>query len=191
LHTITNTTDHVARLASDLLDVARLQAGSMPMLRTRLDIAVLVKQVVDGFRDLWAGQHELILDLDVQDVFVDADPDRLEQVLGKLLENAAKYTPPASTVRVVCTRADNGAQVAVIDQGIGLPDGAAAELFRPFTRAANAIDRHIKGLGLGLHIARQVVEAHGGRIWCTSDGDGQGSTFYVWLPLADAAPDPS
>jgi signal transduction histidine kinase len=187
LHTITNTTDHVARLASDLLDVARLQAGSMPMVRIRMDVALLVKQVVDGFRNQWAEERELILELDEQQMFIDGDTDRLEQVFGNLLENAAKYSPSATTVRLACTVVDNGAQVAVTDEGIGLPEGAADALFRPFTRAANAIDRHIKGLGLGLHIARQVVEAHGGRIWCTSAGDGQGSTFYVWLPLVDTA----
>ena len=186
LQTISNSTDHVARLASDLLDVARLQAGSMPMVRTRMDITLLVKQVVNGFRDQWADQRELILELNAQNVFIEGDADRLEQVFGNLLENAAKYSPSASTVRLACAVVDHGAQVVVVDHGIGLPEGAAANLFRPFTRAANAIDRHIQGLGLGLHIARQVVEAHGGRIWCTSACDGQGSTFYVWLPLVDA-----
>jgi len=184
--TIASTTDHVTRLAADLLDVARLRTGTLPMAHATIDVGSLIQQVVNGFRDQWEGERELLVESDIQEVFVEGDPDRLEQVLGNLLENAAKYSPPTTRVRLVSSADASGVQVAVVDQGIGVPVGAVDTLFQPFSRATNAVDRHIQGLGLGLYIARQVVEAHGGRIWCASIGDGQGSTFYVWLPRLSA-----
>ncbi|HEY3057538.1 MAG TPA: ATP-binding protein [Chloroflexota bacterium] len=180
--TIASTTDHVTRLAADLLDVARLRSGTLPIAHDTIDVGSLIQRVVNGFRDQWEGERELILESHPEQVLVEGDPDRLEQVLGNLLENAAKYSPPTTAVRLVCSADSTGVQVGVVDEGIGVPAGAVDALFQPFSRAPNAVARHIQGLGLGLYIARQVVEAHGGRIWCSSTGDGQGSTFTMWLP---------
>jgi signal transduction histidine kinase len=184
LRTIATSTDHVARLASDLLDVARLRAGSLPILRTRFELSELLDRVVESFNDQWDGQRELTLDTATADVVIDGDPDRLQQVFGNLLENAAKYSPAGSPIRLSSTVDAVGVQVAVADQGIGVPEASARTLFEPFGRAPNAIERQIQGLGLGLYVARQLVDAHHGRIWCTSAGDGLGAVFYVWLPRA-------
>jgi signal transduction histidine kinase len=80
-----------------------------------------------------------------------------------------------------------GFRVSVTDTGIGVAEGARAALFQPFGRAPNAISQYVQGLGLGLYICRQIVETHGGRIWVESPGEGEGSTFHVWLPASDDA----
>jgi len=144
LRTIASSTDHVARLASDLLDVARLRSGTMPIQRTAIHLNALLQQVADGFRDQWEGQRELILELDTGNVSIDGDPDRLEQVFGNLLENAAKYSPPGAPVPLRSARDDAGVEVAVADEGIGVPAAAGVALFQPFSRAPNAVSRQIK-----------------------------------------------
>jgi signal transduction histidine kinase len=180
---IAATTDHVARLASDLLDVARLRSGSMPMLRESIALGPLLERLANAYRDQWADQHELIVYGGAESAPVAGDRDRLEQVFANLLDNAAKYSPLGSPIRLTIATEGGGVRIAVIDRGIGLPEGTAHTLFQPFSRAPNAVARHIQGLGLGLYIARQVIENHAGRIWCESSGEGEGSTFYVWLPL--------
>jgi signal transduction histidine kinase len=180
---IATTSDHVARLASDLLDVARLRSGSMPMLSESIALGPRLERLANAFRDQWEDQHELIVYGGAEPAAVAGDPDRLEQVFANLLDNAAKYSPLGSPIRLTIATEANGLRIAVIDRGIGLPEGSAHMLFQPFSRAPNAVARHIQGLGLGLYIARQVIENHGGRIWCESAGEGEGSTFYVWLPL--------
>ncbi len=182
LQTIATTTDHVARLATDLLDVARLRTGTLPLRSSAVELEPLLQNVISGFRQQWDGTHGLIAGIDARDVVVQGDPDRLQQVFGNLLENAGKYSPPGSQVRVAAIATADGVEVTVSDEGIGLPPGLNEALFEPFGRAANAMERQITGLGLGLYIARQLVLAHGGRIWCVSPGEGQGSTFSVWLP---------
>ena len=185
LRTIVSTTDHVARLSSDLLDVTRLQAGTLPMLREPIVLNDMLQSLAAAFRDQWEDQHELILEPRGEHTTVQGDPDRLEQVFTNLFDNAGKYSAPGSPIQVSLDDDQDGVCVAVADRGIGLPDGAVSALFEPFRRAPNALARQIQGLGLGLYIARQVVEAHGGRIWAESGGDDQGATFYVWLPAVD------
>jgi signal transduction histidine kinase len=111
-----------------------------------------------------------------------ADPDRIEQVLVNLVENALKYSPAGGTVRVTVAHEGDGVRVSVADKGIGLPAGVNEAIFAPFGRAANAAESGIPGLGLGLYIGRSFVERHGGRIWAESPGEGRGTTVSFWLP---------
>jgi two-component system CheB/CheR fusion protein len=120
-------------------------------------------------------------------VVVDGDRLRLAQVLTNLLSNALKYTPPGGRTEVALTAGDDEARLTVRDDGIGFDPGLAEELFGVFTRAAPAGPRTPEGLGLGLAVARTVVELHAGRITAHSDGPGRGATFTVTLPLVDAA----
>jgi signal transduction histidine kinase len=186
LTTIARATDHVTRLASDLMDVARLRAGRMPLKQEPVDLGVLLKSLAAAFGDQWEGQRELVLNAHAKQSVVSGDPDRLEQVFANLVENAAKYSPEGSPVFVAMTTDLDGIRVSVTDRGIGVPESARAALFEPFGRASNATAQHIQGLGLGLYICRQILETHGGRIWVESPGEGEGSTFHVWLPLATA-----
>jgi signal transduction histidine kinase len=172
--------DRLATLTMDLLDVSRLRRR-MPLRRQSVDLASLVQGVV-AEHSTALEQHRVVLELSCEPCRLNADPDRLGQVISNLLENAAKYSPPGGTVRVSLevTRAE--AVLSVTDQGIGLPPGAAERIFEPFSRAANVFAGNIPGLGLGLHICRQIVLRHGGRIWAESPGEGLGTSVYVWLP---------
>src|SRR5207253_2231456 len=98
-----------------------------------------------------------------------ADPQRLQQVMSNLLENAVKYSPEGGAVEISLRTDGAGVLVSVADTGIGLPTTAAETIFEPFGRASNAQKQQLPGMGLGLYIARQIVEQHGGRIWADSD----------------------
>jgi two-component system sensor histidine kinase VicK len=114
---------------------------------------------------------------------VEVDPDRIEQIVANLLENAVKYAPDGGEVQVSLEPEADGMLVRVRDRGIGIPDGWAERIFQPFGRASNAIGAHISGLGLGLYLCRQIAEQHGGRLWAESHGEGQGTTVLLWLPF--------
>jgi len=178
-------------LTEDLLDVSRLQTGRFELRPEPLDLLAFVADFVDRFQVNLDASQRLVLDTRGDErgagdetLVVQADPARLEQVLANLLTNAVKYAPDGGTIAVTVTRDATGAQVAVRDEGIGLPDGSLEAIFEPFGRALNASHRQIQGLGLGLYICRQIVERHGGRIWAESPGDGSGATFRFWLPTS-------
>jgi signal transduction histidine kinase len=145
----------------------------------------LVRDVVGRYQEqLGAG---LLLDIVGMPVSVSADPARLEQVLINLLDNAVKYSPDGPELRVRLQPKARGVLLEVSDRGIGLPPETAERIFEPFSRASNAEERQITGMGLGLYICRNIVEQHHGRIWARSDGEGSGTTMCVWLPEPSAA----
>jgi signal transduction histidine kinase len=119
---------------------------------------------------------------------VSADPDRIEQVLTNLLDNALKYSPDGAELRVRVQPKARGVLLEVQDHGIGLPPEAAERIFEPFSRAPNAEQLQITGMGLGLFICRNIVEQHHGRIWARSAGEGTGTLMSIWLPQLGAAP---
>ena len=110
-------------------------------------------------------------------------PARLEQVLDNLLSNAVKYSPAGGEIDVSLLLTAGGTTLQVRDHGIGLSPGAQEQIFEPFGRAANATQQRVPGMGLGLHICRQIADALGGRMWAESAGEGQGMTTCMWLPL--------
>ncbi|HEX5503638.1 MAG TPA: HAMP domain-containing sensor histidine kinase, partial [Thermomicrobiales bacterium] len=187
LTVLTASADRLAALVDDLLDVSRIRTGQLPLAREPLDLAALVRAAVDRARDQDAGAHYFAPETPASLAPVLADAGRFDQVLVNLLDNAMKYSPRGGTIAVAARDADGGVEVTVRDEGIGLPDGGAEAIFRPFGRAANAVRRQLPGLGLGLYICRDIVERHGGRIWAASAGEGHGATFTLWLPRnADA-----
>lgn len=181
-------TDRLALLVSDMLDTARIQAGRFVLSPTEVDLGALVEDVVERHRA--AHPHEAARlkvvrpEHPVQGVW---DGPRLEQVVVNLLENALRYAPGGGEVVFTLTDEEDAVQLSVSDDGIGIPEGSAAQLFEPFFRADNAADRHFGGLGLGLHICREIAERHGGRIWGESAGPGRGATFHLRLPRSPAA----
>jgi PAS domain S-box-containing protein len=178
--------DRLVALTTDLLDVARLRTGQLPLDLAPLDLPTLVSEVVARARTRLNTQHPLTLTVADGLVPVLADAARLEQVLTNLLDNAVKYSPAGGAIAVAVRPAGGGVQISVRDEGIGLLPRSTQVIFEPFGRAANATNHHLPGLGLGLYICRSIVIGHGGQLWAESAGEGQGTTFHLWLPASEA-----
>jgi PAS domain S-box-containing protein len=183
LKRIDHASDRLAALVRDLLDVSRISSGNAPVLRLRtLDLTELVREVVGRYQEQLSGTGHLLLDIVGTPGMVSADPDRIEQVLTNLLDNALKYSPDVAELHVRIQPKARGLLLEVQDHGIGLPPAAAERIFEPFSRATNAEQLQITGMGLGLFICRNIVEQHHGRIWARSAGEGTGTLISVWLP---------
>jgi two-component system CheB/CheR fusion protein len=176
--------DHLARLVDDLLDANRIARGGIALRLEPVDLAGLALRTVEDHRAGFdAAGVELALELAAAPVRLEADPTRLAQVLGNLLDNAAKFTPRGGHVRVALATADGEAVLRVRDDGVGISPADRERLFLPFEQERQALDRSRGGLGLGLTLVRGLVALHGGRISVASDGPGRGTEFEVRLPL--------
>lgn len=174
--------DHMSRLVNDLLDVSRVTRGTLELRKEPLDLADIVTRAAEmAAPRLEEKRHTLTLEVP-PGLTVMGDAVRLAQVFGNLLANAAAYTPEGGTVRVAARREGDHVLVEVTDTGRGLAPGMAQRIFEPFVQGPRTIDRQEGGLGLGLAIARSLVEQHDGRIEARSDGPGRGSTFVITLP---------
>src|SRR5262249_39356102 len=131
-----------------------------------------------------SGGHELAVVLPDEPVHLDADPLRLAQVFSNLLNNAAKYTNKGGQIRFRAKRLGDELEISVKDNGMGIGSTALPHVFEMFAQAKTAVERSVGGLGIGLSLAKVLVEMHGGRIAAFSDGSGQGSEFVVYLPVA-------
>jgi len=172
----------LSALVVELLDASRLEQGKLVGEREPLDLVELARDVAR--RDGYQGRR---ITLSAEAPVVGSyDPRRIGQVLENLVENAVKYSPENSEVRVAITERGGQALIDVTDQGIGIPASDLPQIFERFHRAANVDDRRFAGMGLGLFICKGIVEQHGGRIWVESRM-GAGSTFHVVLPLGGAA----
>lgn len=178
-------TERLARVIDDLLDAARVESGRLEVRRERFDLAELARTVVATLAPT-APERTIEVRAPAHGVPVEGDPERIEQVVTNLVSNACKYSRPESPIEVTLELEQGEAVLAVIDRGIGIPAEAQRELFVPFRRhaAARAV---APGSGLGLSVARRIVEAHGGRIDVES-APGVGSTFRVRLPRSDGPP---
>jgi PAS domain S-box-containing protein len=186
LQRVTTSADRLTILTRDLLDVARLRTGRIPLRLQPVDLTALATRLAEEHQTRLGARWALRVVGDGTLPTIEADPDRLAQVLDNLLGNAAKYAPEGGAIEVAVRPDGEGVRLEVRDEGIGLPPGAEETIFQPFGRAAN-VERHaIEGMGLGLYISRQIAERHGGRLWAASPGEGQGSTFSLWLPRVQA-----
>ncbi|MDQ3881407.1 MAG: PAS domain S-box protein [Chloroflexota bacterium] len=187
-------------LVEDLLDVSRLQRGSLEVRRMPTDLSALVERVVDGFRVQQSqGRVPPTMSIEIEHtskgtVGGEWDPDRLEQVIANLVENAIKYSPATARVRVrLEAEPDAGggleAHLSVHDDGIGIPPAQQDLVFQPYARASNASARNYPGFGMGLAVTREIIERLDGRIWVESGGEDQGSVFHVVLPGASVTSD--
>jgi signal transduction histidine kinase/ActR/RegA family two-component response regulator len=189
LETIERNAHAQALLIEDLLDMSRIVSGR-PGLRVRdADLAAIVGAAVDVVRPAAAAkQLRLSVDLGSGPALTYGDPVRLQQIAWNLLSNAVKFTPPGGRIDVRLAR-ENGYRLSVQDTGAGIDPASQSYVFDRFWQADGTTTREYGGLGLGLAIARQLVELHGGTITAQSAGRGQGSTFEVYLPsVVTAAP---
>ncbi|WP_411382659.1 CheR family methyltransferase [Pseudomonas sp. L7] len=174
-----------ARIIDDLLDVARIRTGKLKLKTEVIDLCA----VLQGIHAVVLNEQHtctvrLVLPADGAPVHVEADGTRLEQIIWNLLNNALKFSPAGTEIRVVLAKRDSQAQLEVIDQGVGLTEDSIESVFDLFTQAAPQLSGNSReGLGIGLSLVRQLVEAHGGTVAAYSAGLGCGTTFTVSLPL--------
>ena len=172
-------------IITDLLNLGQAEKGQMRLDRQLLDLQQLVQHLVSSMR-MEFGERHLAREFSDHPVIVNADEQRLIQVLRNLVTNAIKYSPATGRITVsVCPELDR-AIVSVEDQGIGIPPEDQAHIFERFYRVDNEVTRRTRGTGLGLAISKTIIEAHGGHIWCTSQS-GQGSVFNFSLPTVSTA----
>ena len=180
LEKIDEQTYRLSALVDDLLDLGSIRAGKTELRPGRCDLCEICRSVVDE-QCLLTGRV-IEVELPETPVMLEADSERLSQVGTNLVSNAIKYSPDGSPVKVSVVRQENTARLAVQDFGQGMEKEQLKHIFEPFYRAPEAQSSKKSGWGLGLVICKDIVERHGGRIWCESH-EGEGSTFYVELPL--------
>ncbi|HEX7440183.1 MAG TPA: diguanylate cyclase, partial [Caldimonas sp.] len=175
---------HLSRLVSDLLDVSRASTGKLRIERRPVDLAGIIDAAVDVCRPAMdtRTQH-FSAQVPARALDVNGDPVRLVQVFSNLLDNASKYTPDGGEIGLAVVVAGDTIVVTVSDNGIGISAEALPTVFEPFVQDAHAIGFNGVGLGIGLTVARELVEAHGGKVVAHSAGTGLGSQFVVSLPL--------
>jgi two-component system, NarL family, sensor histidine kinase EvgS len=174
----------ISLLVEEILDVARLQSGRLKLVRAPVDVKRSVDECVETFYEsAKRAGVELESRLDAP-ILVQADPQRFDQILYNLVSNAIKFTPTGGSVIVEAEFAGPTVRLIVRDTGLGLTAEQIDKLFQPFTQVHDIAQTNRPGTGLGLYITKNLVELHGGRVWVESPGPGQGSTFYVELPLA-------
>jgi PAS domain S-box-containing protein len=179
---------HMARLLDDLLDVSRITRGILEIRQDTLDLRATLQQAVDTSRPLAdAVQHNLRLELPANPLPVRGDETRLIQVLGNLINNAIKYTAAGGQISVTASDTASKVVVAVRDSGSGIAADLLPHIFEMFTQGQRG-SRSQTGLGIGLALARQIVELHGGSIEAHSEGPGRGSEFRVLLPMVQEVP---
>ncbi|MGZ3609277.1 MAG: ATP-binding protein [Ktedonobacteraceae bacterium] len=180
LNIVQSETEHLERLVSDLLDLSRVQWGELDLQYSSFYLADVLTERVRLAR-VSAEQHAIHLDIQAQDSRIVADQLRIGQVFGNVLDNAIKFSPPGKQVTVKLQEKDDEYLITVIDQGIGVSPDSFDHIFERFYRIRNLANRQYTGIGMGLFVAKAIVEAHGGSIGFSSNQDG-GSTFYFTLP---------
>jgi PAS domain S-box-containing protein len=183
LRAIGEQAERLNRLIAVMLDISRLQTGQLTIIRAPLDIAVLVRRVVDDILPTLV-QHTLTCTLPDTPLVIEGDELRLEQVLQNLLSNAVKYSPTGGPITVCLERQAEVVRIVVADQGIGIPPANLPRLFQRYYRADNVDSQQISGMGIGLYVVRAIVELHGGHVGVVSPEAG-GSIFTVALPARD------
>ena len=174
---------HMTKLLDDVLDMSRISTGKMRLERTLVDIVEVIGQVIETTQTS-IGERRQILCCDLPDFPVEilADPIRLNQIFGNLLDNASKYTPEEKTIELAVEINETSVIVKITDTGIGITAEALPNVFNMFVQDSHATRFNGKGLGIGLALVKELVEAHGGLVTANSDGRGLGSQFTVTLP---------
>jgi signal transduction histidine kinase len=184
LRVIDRQATQLSNLVNDLLDVTRITRNKIRLQKERLDVNQLVRRAVEDSRSFFVrSEVRLSYDLAATPVLVHADATRVAQIVGNLLQNAAKFTSHGGRTHVSVVAEAGQSVIRVVDNGVGMAPDTVARLCQPFMQADQSLDRSKGGLGLGLALVKGLVELHGGSIEAQSDGLGKGSAFVVRLPL--------
>lgn len=180
---------HLVRLVDDLLDVSRITRGQIELRKQEVALTTVLERAVEMARPLLDdGPHELSVRTPDEPIVLDADPVRLTQAIANLLNNAAKYSPPNSPIRLVAERAGKTVVIRVQDQGVGIDPEWLPRVFDVFVQADQSLGRKHGGLGIGLTLVQTLVRLHGGEVRAASEGRGRGSEFVVTLPIRAGQP---
>jgi len=177
---------HLSRLIDDLVDVSRITRGTIELQRKPVEISTIVAEAIEATRPLIEDrQHQLMLDVRDPSLMVSGDSARLVQVMGNLLNNAAKFTYKGGRIEVMVERTGDQVALRVTDNGIGVDPDSLPKVFEMFSQVGRPLDRPSNGLGIGLALVRTLVEMHGGSVEAHSDGPGTGTQLVVRLPLLE------
>lgn len=177
----------MTRMTDDLLEMARAQAGKLTLNTHRLDLRSLTQATVEAqIAGTPVANRTIVTDLPDRSVWVQGDPIRLSQAISNLLSNAIKFTRVDGSIEVRIRSGEQRVSVEVLDDGPGFDSEKSDALFEPFSQQDSSLARATGGLGLGLPIAREIIELHGGRLLAHSDGRGRGACFAIELPAAQA-----
>jgi len=187
LEKINTHSDNLVKFVNDLLDIARIESGRVELNVQKCGLSSLIENTHDLLTPQmkeknihWASQ----MDKDLPEIY--GDKNQLERVFINLIVNAIKFTPSGGTIEVAARKVKDELIVKITDTGIGMKEEDLPRIFNEFYRAENAINQNIKGTGLGLTLAKKIIEAHQGKIWVTSKLN-QGTTFHFTLPLKQHA----
>jgi signal transduction histidine kinase/CheY-like chemotaxis protein len=177
---------HMSKMLDDLLDIGRLNQGKIKLRKEPVDLVRSAKNVLAAqHSNILARNHTLESEFSAQQVTINGDPDRIEQIITNLLANAIKYTNDGGTIRMTVGQAADGwASLTIKDNGVGINPDAFKRLFKIFSQASHSIDRSQGGLGIGLALSQELARLHGGLVQAHSDGLGKGSTFTLRLPAS-------
>jgi PAS domain S-box-containing protein len=190
LEIVARQVEQMVRLVDDLLEVSRITRNKIELRRERVTLSAVLHAAVETSRPTIEGAcHRLELSLPDEELPVDGDPLRLTQVFANLLDNAARFSEPGGRIAVRAWRDGERAVVTVSDEGVGIPSTQLRQVFELFVQGDHAAGRAQGGLGIGLTLARQLAELHGGSVEANSEGPGRGSEFRVTLPLAATQPE--
>ena len=181
--------DHLKRLVDDLLDISRFMQGKIKLQKESIEVGRIVGQAVEACRPvLLSRSHQFVVTPLPGPCWVEADPDRLVQVLTNLVNNAARYTDPGGHIRLTVEREDELVILRVQDDGSGIEPELLPRVFDLFVQGEQSLTRSDGGLGIGLALVKRLVEMHGGSVTAASAGGNRGSTFVVRLPIVILAP---
>jgi len=174
----------MVRLVDDLLDVSRISRGKIPLRRVRIELASTIFAAEETIRPMCEQlNHVLTVSMPTEPIFLYADPTRLAQIVGNLLNNACKFTDPGGTIQLVVELDVHYVEITVRDNGIGIAADQLGRIFEMFVQIDTSLERSISGLGIGLTLVNSLVEMHDGVASVRSDGLGSGSQFTVRLPI--------
>jgi signal transduction histidine kinase len=167
----------------DFLNVSRIEQGRMKYDMTDFDLKDLAKTVFEELKSTAEAKKLAFTFTDDNSApyIVHADIGKIKQVISNLADNSIKYTPEGSVEISVSHTSEKKIRVAIKDSGVGISEETKSKLFDKFVRARNAHEVNVTGTGLGLYVAKQMIEAHNGKIWVESPGEGRGSTFFIEL----------
>jgi signal transduction histidine kinase/ActR/RegA family two-component response regulator len=178
---------HMVRLIDELLDVSRVSRGMVTLKRKQMKLNTAIDSAIETSRPLLdIGRHQLTVIVPDNPIWLDADATRVAQILSNLLNNAARYTPEGGRIELAAETVGAEVRIRITDNGIGIPAEMLEKVFDLFTRVDEAAERSQNGLGVGLSLAKQLTELHGGSITVASEGLGRGATFTICLPVSDA-----